>query len=161
MLVAESLPSREWLTDMPWVPFLLRRKKLRLPLSLYSSPWASARLLRNRISCSALLMKKKLNSENFCEAETLLFTIESDIHVKNSGQRLKKKPWLPRFLSYAGIHCNKIYFSQLFNILHTAWNHSNLSFLRIFLIDQASSPASHVAVVHCISNIQNVSLLEV
>lgn len=55
----------------------------------------------------------------------------------------------------------KINDRQELNILHSAWYHANLSFLRFFFIDQTGSPAAHVTIVHGVRDVQNVSLLEI
>lgn len=49
----------------------------------------------------------------------------------------------------------------MLHLLHPARNHSNLSSLCVFFINKTSSPTSHVTIEHCVSNVKNISFLEV
>lgn len=49
----------------------------------------------------------------------------------------------------------------MLHLLHPARNHSNLSSLCVFFVNKTSSPTSHVTIEHCVSNVKNISFLEV
>ena len=52
-------------------------------------------------------------------------------------------------------------FLLLCNLLHPARNHSNLPSLSVLFINKTSSPTPHMAIVHCIGDVKNVSFLKV